>query len=252
MADAAATELVPIPPTGRRYTATSTVRLGDADQHGRVRLDSLARHLQDVANDDAVDSGLTNTVAWVVRRTLIAIGEVPVLGENLALTTFCSGTGRSWAERRTSIRGDRGGSVEAVSLWVQVDVATDRIRTLGDDFHQIYGDAAGGRRVSARLSLPGPPADAESRPWPIRAVDLDVLGHVNNAAQWAILEEALADVSSDRHGVAEIEHLAPVDAADSPPTLRLAAAGTAMAWLSAHDALCTVARWRPADSAFAS
>ncbi|MET0909248.1 MAG: acyl-ACP thioesterase domain-containing protein, partial [Ilumatobacteraceae bacterium] len=219
---AAATELVPLPPTGRRYSATGRVRLGDADPRGCLRLDGLARHLQDVANDDAVDSGLTNAVAWVVRRTLIAIDQVPLLGETLTLTTFCSGTGRSWAERRTSIRGDRGGSVEAASLWVQVDAATDRIRALDDEFHQIYGDAAGGRRVSARLSLPGPGPvtdDITSRPWPIRTVDLDVLGHVNNAAQWAILEESLAGGASDRHGIAEIEHLAPVDVADSPATL---------------------------------
>ena len=140
-------------PPARCGSATPTT-------HGRLRLDGLARHLQDVANDDAVDSGLTNAVAWVVRRTLIAIDQVPALGETLTLTTFCSGTGRSWAERRTSIRGDRGGSVEAASLWVQVDAATDRIRALDDEFHQIYGDAAGGRRVSARLSLPGPATDA--------------------------------------------------------------------------------------------
>ena len=245
---AAATELVPLPPTGRHYSATGRVRLGDADPRGRLRLDGLARHLQDVANDDAVDSGLTNAVAWVVRRTLIAIDQVPLLGETLTLTTFCSGTGRSWAERRTSIRGDRGGSVEAASLWVQVDAATDRIRALDDEFHQIYGDAAGGRRVSARLSLPGPATDdITSRPWPIRTVDLDVLGHVNNAAQWAILEESLAGGASDRHGIAEIEHRAPVDVADSPATLQLAASdATASAWLVAHDALLHHSRWRPA------
>ena len=242
---AAATELVPIPTTGRLYTATSTVRMGDADTQGRVRLDGLARHLQDVANDDAVASGLTNAVAWVVRRTLILIDRVPTLGENLSLTTFCSGTGRSWAERRTSISGDRGGSVEAVSLWVQVDAATDRIRALGDEFHEIYGEAAGGRRVSARLSLPGPPAEMDVAPWPIRAVDLDVLGHVNNAAQWAILEEALVGVASDRHGVAEIEHLAPIDAADSPATLSVAGSDACTAWLFVHDSLCAAAQWTP-------
>ncbi len=99
--------------------------------------------------------------------------------------------------------------------------------------------------MSARLSLPGLAADAESRPWAIRAVDLDVLGHVNNAAQWAILEEALVDVESDRNGVAEIEYLAPVDAADSPATLHLAGSVECLAWLFAHDTLCTIARWRP-------
>ena len=132
-----------------------------------------------------------------------------------------------------------------MSLWVQVDVVTGRISTLDDEFHRIYGAAADGRRVSARLSLPGLAADAESRPWAVRAVDVDVLGHVNNAAQWAILEEALVNVESDRNGVAEIEYLAPVDAADSPATLHLAGSTEWTAWLFAHDALCTIARWRP-------
>jgi acyl-ACP thioesterase len=244
-APAAATELIPIPSTGRRYTATRPVRLGDADRRGRLRFDGLARHLQDVANDDAVDSGLPNTTAWVVRRTLVAVEQVPVLGENLELTTFCSGTGRSWAERRTSVGGDRGGSVEAVSLWVQIDAVTERITALGDQFHEIYGGAAGGRRVSARLSLPNLAAGAMSRPWVIRAVDFDVLGHVNNAAQWAILEEALGDADS-RRGLAEIEHPAPVDRADSPVTLYLAESDERVAWLVARDAIRTVARWRPA------
>jgi acyl-ACP thioesterase len=241
---AAATELVPIPAEGRRYSATSTVRLGDVDQRGQLRFDGLARRLQDVANDDAVDSGLVNAVWWVVRRTLVAVRQVPVFGEQLTLTTFCSGTGRSWAERRTSIDGDRGGSVEVVSLWVQLDPVTERISALGDEFHRIYGVAAGGRRVSARLSLPALPIGTEHRPWAIRAVDVDILGHVNNAALWAILEETLVNAES-RSGVAEIEYLAPIDAADSPATLHTAGTHERLAWLLAHDTLCTVARWRP-------
>ena len=242
----AATELVPIPSTGRRYAATTRVRLGDVDRPRPVAARwAAARHLQDVANEDAVDSGLTNAVAWVVRRTLVATGQVPVLGENLALTTFCSGTGRSWAERRTSIRGDRDGFVEAVSLWVQVDLETDRISALGEEFQMIYGGAAGGRRVSARLSLPGLAADAESRPWTILAVDLDVLGHVNNAAQWAILEEALVNAESDRSGVAEIS----TSRRSTPRTRRqrsISPDPTSSRHGCSRNALRTIARWRPA------
>ena len=102
------TPLVPLPPSGRRYVGGATVRLGDADPRGEARLDAIARYLQDVANDDALDAGLASAMAWVVRRTLIRVARPAVLGERLTVTTFCSGTGRSWAERRTSISGDAG------------------------------------------------------------------------------------------------------------------------------------------------
>ena len=66
------------------------------------------------------------------------------LDETLELSTFCGGTGRSWAERRTSIAGDRGASIEAVSLWIRVDPTTGRPVGLGDDFVSAYGEAARG------------------------------------------------------------------------------------------------------------
>jgi acyl-ACP thioesterase len=60
-------------------------------------------------------------------------------------------------------------------------------------FHEIYGSAAGGRTVSAKRWLPTAPDDAATEvPWPLRAVDIDLLGHLNNAAYWAAIEDQLA------------------------------------------------------------
>ena len=220
------------------------MRLGDVDPRGRMRFDAIARHLQDVASDDAADSGLDG--GWVVRRTLIAVTHPPTLAEDLQLTTFCTGTGRSWAERRTSLSGARGAAVEAVSLWVHVDPTSGRPAALGEAFHARYGEAAGERRVSTRLALPGPPADAEVRPWTVRAVDLDVFDHVNNASHWPALEEVMAGTGTDRVGVAEIEYLLPVDI-DTPVELRAAVtADGAGAWLVAGGRVHTALRWRPA------
>jgi acyl-ACP thioesterase len=185
-------ELVPLPEKGRRFTASRPVRLGDATPKGRLRLDALVRCLQDVAADDSDDSALPDAGAWVVRKTVMEIEQAPVYRERLALTTFCSGTGSRWAERRTSVTGDRGARVEAASVWVYVDLATGRPRRLPDAFDELYGEAYGGRQVKARLVHPDPPADAIRRPWPLRATDFDVLGHVNNAAYWEPVEEVIA------------------------------------------------------------
>jgi acyl-ACP thioesterase len=239
---APATELLPAPVRGRRFHATHRVRLADVDPSGRMRLDAIARHLQDVASDDAADSGLDG--GWVVRRTLIDIRRPAVLAEDIHLTTFCTGTGRSWAERRTSIVGAAGAAVEAVSLWIHVDPASGRPATLGDAFFDRYGEAAGERRVSTRLALPAPPPDAAVRPWPVRVVDLDVYDHVNNASHWPILEAALAGPHVDRIGVAEMEYLLPVDL-DTPVDLHtFATDGHAGAWLVSGGRVHTASRWR--------
>jgi acyl-ACP thioesterase len=240
-----AAEFVDAPEIGRVVSRSRVVRLGDVDERARLRLDATARYLQDIATDDATDAGLDDAFGWVVRRTMIEVRRAAGLDEALELSTFCGGTGRSWAERRTSIAGDRGAAIEAVSLWIRVDPITGRPAGLGDDFLAAYGEAARGRRVSSRLQLPAPPPEAAGRPWTIRRVDIDPLGHVNNAAQWAIVEETLpADRS--RRGVAEVEHLAPVDTSGELRT-HCDPTGVRSSWLTVDDVVLTAARWTPAS-----
>src|SRR5215217_7895312 len=57
--------LVPVPERGRTFTASRLTRLGDVSPGGRLRFDAIARYLQDVANDDAVDAALEGAMAWV-------------------------------------------------------------------------------------------------------------------------------------------------------------------------------------------
>lgn len=236
-----ATELLPLPVSGRRFTASRTVRLGDVDAGGRLRFDAVARYLQDVASDDALDAGLPNAMGWVVRRTMIRVDHPCVLNEPIDLTTFCTGVGRSWAERRTSITGALGGAVEAVSLWVQIDVGSGRPARLGEEFFEHYGAAAAGRTVSSKLSL-GPPATAASTTtWRFRATDLDPFAHVNNAAQWVVLESSV-DVG-DGCGTAELEYLAPAGLDE----LQLSVDGTS-AWLLGGGRLLSAFRWVAAAS----
>ena len=245
----AATVMVPVPERGRRFTAERPVRWGDTDRHGRLRLDALARFLQDVANDDTRDAGFDAFAAWVVRRTTVVTHQPAVLGEELSLTTFNGGTGSRWAERRTSIHGTAGAHVEVAALWVYVDPASGRPARLTPAFHEAYDEAAGGRTVQARLRHGPPPApdgepgsEVESRPWPLRSTDIDRLAHVNNAATWAAVEDEL-----DRRGLvagaAELEYpdaLAPRSSAE----LRVAVGerGALALWLLVADKVVASAR----------
>ena len=94
------TELVPLPAKGRVYEGTAKPGLADCAPSGRVRLDTIARWLQDVAYGDVADAAVADVAVWVVRRTRIRVERFPRFGELCRLQTFCSGFGRAWAERR--------------------------------------------------------------------------------------------------------------------------------------------------------
>ncbi len=205
----AMTEFVPQPRRGRRFIQERRVQLGDAGPDGVLRLDGIVRFLQDVATEDWIDSGLDREGTWVVRRTelrIAASGRWPNLYEDVSLVTWCGGTGAAWAERRTDI--EIGGTVmlETVSLWVPVD---DRGRPMRirPSFLELYAEAAGGRRVSGRVPPAPAPTGPEVRAWPVRRADLDVVGHVNNAAIWA----ALVEVSGQSVATAALTHHGPVE-----------------------------------------
>ena len=226
------TGLLPGPRT-RVFERSRLVRLGDANEHGRLRLDALARHLQDVATDDSADSGMSEEpIYWVVRRAAFAIERWPRYLERITYSTFCTGAGPRWAERRTSARGSAGGRLEAAVLWAAVDVVSGRPALLSERFHRVWGGGAGARPISARLLHAAPPRNAAGRPWAIRSSDLDVVGHVNNAAYWEAVEDELARRLPGRITVAaECEHRLPIDLDDRVEVVSEVEGGTLRLWL---------------------
>jgi acyl-ACP thioesterase len=204
-------EFVPFADRGRSFTSSRLVRLSDADSRGVLRPDGLARYLQDVATDDWASTGIEADDTWVVRRTAVRVidgGRWPTLGERVTLTTWCGGFGAAWAERRTDLMLDSELMVQAVGLWVPVD-PSGRPRRLRPSFFDVYGDATGGRRVPGRVPTPPVALGATRREWPVRRADIDVVGHVNNAALWTALSEVtgtdLVWASVTHHGAVEAD-----------------------------------------------
>lgn len=213
-------EFPPPPEQGRQFTRRRRVRLGDVNALNRLRLDAIARYLQDVAADDVADIADARVDgAWVLRRTALAVTRLPRYGDDVELTTFCSGTGSRWAERRTTLAVAGAAAVESVAIWVYVDRAGRPVR-LGEWFGEHYGAAADGRRVSGRLYLPPPSDGPATRSWPVRATDFDLLGHMNNAAYWHAVEDELARLAPGKvPRSAELEHRAVIEP-DEPVEVR--------------------------------
>jgi acyl-ACP thioesterase len=205
---------LPLPATGRTFSSRRRVRLADMDERGRLRLDAVARFLQDVAIDDVQETGWgVPDHLWFVRRIRVEV-RVPFLRDReVRLVTWCSGLAAIAAGRRWSLGGDRGGRIEVDSVWIHLgpDQRPARIESFG-----VYAEATGGRPVSTRLELPVPGPDAPRVPWALRATDVDLHGHVNNAVHWQAVEDAArrAGVDLAEPLAAELDYRDPIDLAD--------------------------------------
>jgi acyl-ACP thioesterase len=80
--------------------------------------------------------------------------------------------------------------IEVDSTWIHLGPDARPAR-IGAGFDG-YAEAAQGRVASTKLSLPVPSADGNRFAWPLRATDVDRMGHVNNAAYWSAVEHRLA------------------------------------------------------------
>ncbi len=186
-------EFVPLGDEGRRFSEDYVVRLGDADERGLFRLDGVVGFLQDVATDDWTDTGIETDETWVVRRTRFRLVDGacwPRYLDHVRLTTWCGGVGAAWAERRTNIDLDGGTSIEAAGLWVPIGPSGVPVR-LRASFFDVYGEAARTRKVPGRVDTPAVVEGATRQPWPLRETDLDIAGHVNNAAVWQAVSEVV-------------------------------------------------------------
>ncbi len=207
--------LVPIPQTGRTFRVAYRLRLSDTDSTGRLRLDAIARYLQDAAIDDVQETGWgAPEHLWVLRSVRIDV-LTPFLEEReVELVTWGSSLSALAAGRRWSLTGDAGGSIEVDSTWIHLGPDARPAR-IGEGFDG-YAEAAQGRATSTRLTLAPPPIGEGRRSWPLRATDVDRMGHVNNAAYWAAVEERLPDVGLDTRWPlrARLDYRHPIDHGD--------------------------------------
>jgi acyl-ACP thioesterase len=102
--------------------------------------------------------------------------------------------------------------VETVSLWVHLHPETWRPVPFTEEEAALYGASAEGRRVTARLRHPQPGVAEARSTWVFRASELDIAGHINNAAYWEPLEEELLGGDEPAGVDAEIEYRSPAQA----------------------------------------
>lgn len=219
-------EIVPLPESGRVFEQSLRPGLDDAAPSGRVRVDALARWVQDLAYADVDDAGVVDESSWVVRRMRIRAERFPRFGDHVTGQTWCSGAGRLWAERRVRFESESG-LVDITGVWVHLNPQTKMPAPLPASFDRVYAESANGRRIKARLRHPNPAGDEPKTTWFFRATDADVADHVNNAAYWEPVEQELRDPDAID---AEIEFREPAQPGDA-----LVLRGDGALWITAED-----------------
>jgi acyl-ACP thioesterase len=219
-------EIVPVPAVGRIFRRTLRPGLADAAPSGRIRMDGLARWVQDLAYADVDDAQVSDESVWVVRRMRIRVERFPSFGEDVDALTFCSGYGRLWAERRVDFQSTSG-SAQVTGIWVHLNPKTRLPAALPESFDRIWAESAQGRKVKARLRHPNPAGDEPARGWFFRRSDADIAQHVNNAAYWEPIEETIGEPTTYD---AEIEFREPAQ----PGPARILS-GDGVTWITAED-----------------
>lgn len=218
----------------QRFVTSYRVRTGDVDQQAKLRLDSVARYLQDVAYDNLEASGFARTDPfWIVRRTVIDVIEPISWPGTVTAQRWCAALSTRWANMRVRITSQHetnklnpneraAGLVETEAFWINVnqqglptrisDGGFDSLASM-TDVHRLRWQAM---NPSTLPSTDGAGARRD-RVHVLRSTDFDPLKHLNNAAYWAVVEDELADhpdLTTGPHR-AVIEYLRPV-----PPARR--------------------------------
>jgi acyl-ACP thioesterase len=245
------------PATGVGYRAAWPVRAGDVDSYNRLRLDGVARYLQDIAWDNLRSNFMSETdPTWLVRRTVIDVIRPINWPGGVRLHQWCSGMSTRWANWRVDIEGDDGGLIETEGFWINFSEATNAPARISDAGLAYLETMTTERRLRWHpwLTEPVPPHSDTDISFPVRATDIDQYNHVNTAAYWQAAEQYLVEypklVAGPHRAVIEYnsavlarEHITvrgrfePNDSHSGRPTLRL--------WFLVGDALCTAIKVMP-------
>lgn len=227
----------------RRFTTSFRVRFDEAGPDGALRPSGIVRFLQDAAWQHTETVGMGRDwyrergVGWLARAIDLRLEGRAGSGETVAIETAVTGWRRVTSRRTTVVRDARGAVVATADVdWALVRADGHPAR-IPDEVVALAPDAGGFEPT--RVAIPDGPA-ALAVPVPVRRMDADPMGHVNNAAYLDLLDETVArlepPVILGAPARLRLEYLRP-----ALPTMRLEGA----LWLLTGGAV----GWRLGDAA---
>jgi YbgC/YbaW family acyl-CoA thioester hydrolase len=189
------------------YTARLRVRHHEVDGDGLIYPAVYLRYLAQTAIDASNAAGFDAAwyggagAGWIVRRTTLEVKRPVAAGDALEIRTWVDDFRRVRSNRRYDIY-DRTGTrcAGAVTDWVYVDMATGKPRRVPIELALGFGvDPSIPGHERPAWSAPNPPAAAPRSHHRVGYVELDGLGHMNNATYLDMLMQGTLDVFADHH-----------------------------------------------------
>ncbi|KAA1248837.1 acyl-[acyl-carrier-protein] thioesterase [Mycobacterium simiae] len=223
--------LVDLPATGYVYQTGWRLGTTDIDERKRLRLDGVARYIQEVGAEHLADAGLAEVHPhWIVLRTVIDVIEPIELPSDIIFRRWCAALSTRWCAMRVQLEGSAGGRIETEGFWLCVNKDTLTPSRLTDECIARFGSTTADHRLKWRPWLAesvrdgSPGTYPNDTPFPLRRTDIDPFEHVNNTIYWHGVVEivgqlaAVADLTAAPHR-AVLEYRSPIKLGE-PLTIR--------------------------------
>ncbi|MBF6332472.1 acyl-[acyl-carrier-protein] thioesterase [Nocardia transvalensis] len=193
VADPIVRPLAPVPATGHIFDVERRLGTADMDEHQYLRIDGIARHLQEAGVDHLVHAGAMDSHPhWIVRRTVIDVLRPVEWPAQLRVRRWCSGLSSRWLAMRVRIDADNGGLIETEGFWIHMNKDTMSPSRLADQFFALMATTATDQRLRWKQWLTDPLPTTPATPFPLRRTDIDHFQHVTNTAYWHAVHEHAA------------------------------------------------------------
>lgn len=229
----------------RVFTTSRRVRVGDCDGQGNVRIDALARYLQDIGYDDTEDIGVGDGGYWVARSISMSFESTPLVpqrNEFVHLSTYCSGIGRAFAQRNVEITTQAGAHINTSTIWVSLS-EEGKPTEVPQWLMSAYPHT---KKVSSARTLgltDSSDPDVISVDWVLRASDYDINDHVNNAVAFDALYEVAHTVSAQPPAKVLVEYHQPIQSQDRAQLLYKTNDNGFDAWLASSNRIAAAMQW---------
>ncbi|BBY76324.1 hypothetical protein MPRF_32230 [Mycolicibacterium parafortuitum] len=187
--------LVVQPDSGYVYRTAWPVATGDIGCDLTLRLDGVARYIQEVGAENLVDAGEAEAHPhWLVQRTVIDVIEPIGFPNEIAFSRWCSALSTRWCTMRVDLVGSDGGRIETEGFWIAINAKTLTPQRATDTLIERFSSTTDQYRLKWRPWLDNLTDADETTPFALRRTDIDLFEHVTNTAYWHAIHEVTARV----------------------------------------------------------
>ncbi|GGC76916.1 hypothetical protein GCM10011410_32750 [Hoyosella rhizosphaerae] len=93
---------------------------------------------------------------------------------------------------RVQLSTEQGGLIETEGFWINLNAQSGMPARITESFEQMLGSTAENKKLRWKPMITETPGENDHNvPFPLRSVDIDLLGHVNNAVYLQAVEDVL-------------------------------------------------------------